>query len=189
MAVNIGVIAEERNDIDVLYQFTCKLTRENSFSFSTFAAHGCGRLRNKCRTWSQNLLRRGCSHLVVIHDLDDKDENALRTELENSVRNISFSGRILLIPVFEIEAWLFFDPLALQHTFNMKKLPRISQHPETIRHPKEYLRDIVWKYSKKHYINTIHNKKIASLLRINKVLSCISFSPYPAFIRAIISTC
>jgi hypothetical protein len=189
MAVNIGVIAEEHNDIDVLYQFTCKLAPENSFSFSTFAAHGCGRLRKKCRAWSENLIQRGCTHLVVIHDLDDEDQDALRAVLENSVRDIAFSGRIILIPVFEIEAWLLSDPLALQQTFNMRKSPKIPQKPETIPNPKEYLRDIVWKYSKKHYINTIHNKRIASVLSIDKVLLCNSFAPYPAFVSTIIATC
>ena len=189
MAVKIGVIAEEYNDIDVIYQFTCKLTPENTFSFSTFVAHGCGRLRNKCQAWSHNLIRRGCTNLVVIHDLDDKEENALRLELENSVRDTPCSGRIILVPVFEIEAWLLSDPLALQQTFNMKKEPKISQHPETIRHPKEYLGDIVWKYSKKRYINTIHNKRIASILRIKELLICRSFTPYPVFIRTIFSTC
>jgi hypothetical protein len=189
MAVNIGVIAEERNDIDVLYQFTRKLAPENSFSFSTFAAHGCGRLRNKCRAWSKNLIRRGCTHLVVIHDLDNEDQDALRAELENNVRDMAFSGRIILIPVFEIEAWLLSDPLAVQQTFNMRKSPTIPQNPETIRHPNEYLRDIVWKYSKKRYVNTIHNKKIASILRIHRVLLCSSFTPYPAFVSTTIAIC
>jgi hypothetical protein len=189
MAVNIGVIAEERNDIDVLYEFTCKLVPENSFSFSSFAAHGCGRLRNKCRAWSNNLIQRGCTHLVVIHDLDSEDQNALRAELDNSVRGIGFSGRIILIPVFEIEAWLLSDSLALKQTFHMKKLPNIPQNPETIPHPKEYLRDTVWKYSKKHYVNTIHNKKIASVLTIDKALLCSSFAPYPPFLSNTIATC
>jgi len=189
MAVNIGVIAEERNDIDVIYELTCKLAPENSFTFSTFAAHGCGRLRNKCRAWSKNLTQRGCTHLIVIHDLDSEDQNALRAELENSVMDIDFSGRIILIPVFEIEAWLLSDPLALQQAFNMRKSPNIPQNPETIPHPKEYLRNIVWKYSKKRYINTIHNKRIASVLRIDKVSLCSSFTPYPTFVSTTIVTC
>lgn len=189
MAVKIGVIGEELNDIDVVYQFTCKLTPENSFSFSTFLAHGCGRLRNKCQAWSHNLIRRGCTHLVVIHDLDDKDQDALQVELENSVRGTACSAHIILIPVFEIEAWLLSDPLALQQTFNMKKPPRIPHNPESIRHPKEYLRDIVWRHSKKRYINSIHNKRIASMITISNVLICSSFTPYPVFVRTIFSTC
>ena len=183
MGVNIGVIAEEQNDIDVLYELTCKLTLESNFSFSRFVGHGCGKLRRKCRAWSYNLIQRGCSHLVVIHDLDNNDEDRLREELEKSVRGIAFTGYIILIPIYEIEAWLLSDPLALKQTFNMNKLPNVPKHPETIRNPKEYLRDIVWKYCKKYYINTIHNKRIAAAIRIDSLSACCSFSPYPEFLN------
>ena len=181
--VKIGVIAEEQNDIDVLYELTCKLTLESNFSFSKFIGHGCGKLRKKCRAWSQVLIRIGCSHLVVIHDLDNNDEDCLRQELEDSVHGITFTGHIILIPVYEIEAWLLSDPLALKQTFSMNKLPNISKHPETIRNPKEYLRDIVWKYCKKYYLNTIHNKRIAAAIRIDSLSACRSFSPYPEFLN------
>lgn len=178
------MIAEEQNDIDVLYAFTCKLISESSFSFSKFIGHGCGKLRRKCRAWSHVLFQRGCSHLVVIHDLDTNDEGCLRQELEDSIEGINFIDRVILIPVYEIEAWLLSDPLAIKDTFSMSKLPRISKHPETIRNPKEYLRDIVWKYCKKYYINTIHNKKIAEEIRIERLSVCCSFAAYPEFLNA-----
>ncbi len=56
-STKIGVIAEEQNDIDVLYQYTCKIIPENSFSFLRFVGHGCGKLRKKCRAWAENLLK------------------------------------------------------------------------------------------------------------------------------------
>jgi len=180
--VKIGVIAEEHDDIDVLYELTCKLTSENRFGFSRFVGHGCGKLRRKCNAWSQNLIQRGCSHLVVIHDLDSNDEDNLRRQLEDSVSGITFTGHLILIPVYEIEAWLLSDPLALKQTFGMDKTPKVTAHPETIRNPKEHLRDIVWKYCRKHYINTIHNKKIARAIRIERLSVCPSFSPYPEFL-------
>jgi hypothetical protein len=183
MSVKIGVIAEEQNDIDVLYELTCKLTAENNFSFRKRLGHGCGRLRRKCNTWSRNLVEGGCSHLVVIHDLDTKDEDALRKELEASVRNIAYTGHLILIPIYEIEAWLLSDPLALKQTFSMKVVPNIKVHPETIPQPKEYLRDIVWRYCRKRYVNTIHNKKIASVMQIERLSVCHSFLPYPEFLN------
>lgn len=182
MGVKIGVIAEEYNDIDVLYEFTCKITSESNFSFSKFVSHGCGKLKRKCRAWSHNLIRRGCSHLVVIHDLDNNDEDRLRTELEDSVSDIAFIGHLILIPVYEIEAWLLSDPLALKQTFGMNRVPNVPAHPETVRDPKEHLRDIVWRYCKKHYINTIHNKRIARETRIDRLSVCCSFLPYPEFV-------
>ncbi len=182
MGVKIGVIAEEYDDIDVLYELTCKLTSESNFSFNRFVGHGCGKLRRKCRAWSENLIHRGCSHLVVMHDLDNNEEDCLRKELEDSVSGIAFTGHLILIPVHEIEAWLLSDPLALKQTFSMNKTPKVPAHPEAVRDPKEYLRGIVWKYCKKHYINTIHNKRIARATRIERLSACRSFSSYPEFL-------
>lgn len=47
--MRIGVIAEEASDIDVLYELTCKLTKENMFSFKRFIGHGCGKLRKNAQ--------------------------------------------------------------------------------------------------------------------------------------------
>ena len=52
-AVRIGVIAEEKNDIDVIYELTCKIIKENQFSFSHFIGHGCGKVRKKCNAWDK----------------------------------------------------------------------------------------------------------------------------------------
>lgn len=182
MAVKIGVIAEEQNDIDVIYALTCKLTAENNFNFRKFIGHGCGKLRRKCRAWSHILVQKGCSHIVVIHDLDDDNEERLRNELEQSVDGIACTGHIILIPIYEIEAWLLSDPLALKQTFSMKRVPNIKAHPETIRYPKEHLRDIVWRYARKQYVNTIHNKRIAEAISIDRLSVCHSFLPYPEFL-------
>jgi len=99
--MKIGVIAEDNNDVDVLYEITCKLTKENSFSFKKFVGHGSGMLRRKCTAWAKNLLLRGCTHLVVLHDLDENNENELRKKLNDCVKNIKFKGYVILIPVKE----------------------------------------------------------------------------------------
>jgi hypothetical protein len=183
MAVRIGIIAEEDNDVDVLYELTCKLTPESNFRFSKFVGHGCGKLRRKCGAWARNLIQRGCSHIVVMHDLDSNDKNVLYTELEGDIRHIGREYYLILIPVHEIEAWLLFDPVALKETFGMRKAPKTPTTPEKVSDPKKCLRDIVRKSCEKQYINTIHNKRIARAVRINKLLPCTSFSPYPDFLN------
>jgi len=180
--MQIGVIAEEKNDVEVLYALTCKLINEHSFSFKPFIAHGCSQLRRKCMVWAENLLSRGCTHLVVLHDLDCNIENDLRAELNRYVRFVGFKGYVILIPVHEIEAWLLVDAKALQTVFTMKRLPKLPKRPEDVPCPKEKLRDIIWRETKKHYVNTIHNKRIAGASRISKVKTCRSFRPYPSFI-------
>lgn len=183
--MEIGIIAEENNDVEVIYEVTCKLIDESRFSFKKFVAHGCGRLRRKCTAWAENLLLRGCDHLVVIHDLDNNDEMELRKQLTHSINDIGFTGYVILIPVKEIEAWLLTDPKALQKVFHMAKMPKLPLDPEGIERPKEKLRDVIWKTTRKHYVNTIHNRKIAAVSRISKLKICRSFHPYPKFIASL----
>lgn len=183
----IGVIAEERNDVDVLYQLTCKLIRENSFAFKTFIGHGCGKIRRNCRLWAETLIERGCKYVVVLHDLDRHTEADLRRQLERDLKGINAKISIVLIPAEEIEAWLLSDPDAIKVTFRMRKVPKISTQPETIRSPKEFLGSIVEKHSKTTYLNTIHNKSIATNVRLAAVNSrCPSFLPFPAFIKRVV---
>lgn len=182
--MKIGVIAEDVSDVEVLYELTCKLIRENSFSFKKFVGHGSGVLRRKCTAWAENLFVKGCTHIVVLHDLDDNDENELRLELVGYVKNVGYVGYIILIPVREIEVWLLVDAKALKNVFNMPRIPKLPGKPEAVISPKEKLRDIVWKAAKKHYVNTIHNKKIATASRLSKVKCCRSFRPYPKFIES-----
>jgi hypothetical protein len=182
--MNIGVIAEDYSDVDVLYELTSKLINSRDFCFKKFIGHGCGPIKRKCKAWAENLLRRGCDHLVVLHDLDTYSESKLCTELMGYVNNIGFSAHIILIPIYEIEAWLLADANALQKVFNMQRIPKIPHNPETITDPKEKLRDIIWKYTKRYYVNSIHNQKIANALAINKLnKKCRSFKPYPKFIN------
>ena len=180
--MRLGVIAEEKNDIEVLYELTRKLIHENSFSFSHFVGHGCGKLRRKCGAWAQNLMERGCTLLVVIHDLDERNEVELRATLEGHIKGLAFKHSVVLIPIEEIEAWLLSDPNAIKTVFKMRKVPRVPSHPESIRDPKQYLSNLVNKNSKSHYLNTIHNRKIAAELAIGSLKRCPSFSRYPTFL-------
>lgn len=181
--LKMGVIAEEMNDIEVLYELTAKIIRENSFSFKHFIGHGCGTLRRKCRAWAENLTQRGCTLLVVIHDLDKRNESELRKELEAAIEGLKFRQSVVLIPIEEIEAWLLCDPNAIQSVFNMRKVPSIPARPERISDPKEFLSALVMKNSKSRYLNTIHNRKIAAQLALDSIVRrCPSFLGYPKFL-------
>jgi hypothetical protein len=181
--MRIGVIAEELNDVEVLYELTSKLIPESAFSFKQFLGHGCGKLRRKCSAWAETLLGRGCSFLVVIHDLDRCDEAELRASLDTQIKDSQFQLTVILIPIEEIEAWLLSDPNALQTVFKMRKAPKIPKRPERISSPKEFLSDLVTQNSRAQYLNTIHNRRIASALRIESLNCCPSFARYPKFIK------
>lgn len=182
MSTKIGVIAEENNDVEVLYELTSKIINEKDFAFSKFIGHGCGKLRRKTSSWAFNLLDRGCSHLVILHDLDDHDEGKLRTTLKKLIKGLDFVGFIILIPIFEIESWLLCDSDAIKKVFNLKNNPKLPWNPEAVRDPKKHLRDLVWTKCRKRYLNTIHNKKIAKEIQIHKMSKLKSFSGYPKFL-------
>ncbi len=179
--MDIGVIAENKSDVEVLDKFMGKLIDTHRFSLKKRIGHGCGPIRKKCNAWAINLIKCGCCHLIVLHDLDDKIENELRSQLEEKVRNVGFEGYVVLIPKYEIEAWLLYDNIALKSVFNLRTIPRLPFNPELIVDPKKALRDIIWKKSKKHYINTIHNVKIAEKIRISRLVPCQSFQLLPLF--------
>jgi len=185
MSLKIGVIAEEKNDIDVLYRLTCKIVPERSFSFSKFIGHGCGKIRSKSGVWANNLIQRGCSHLVVMHDLDRGDEVRLRSQLSRAVQHLEFKLILIIIPIEELEAWLLHDAFALKNVFNMKETPKLPNQPEKIKSPKEYLRNLIRKHCGKYYVNTIHNAKIATLIDITTLETCYSFAPYYRFLKDI----
>ena len=121
--------------------------------------------------------------MVVMHDLDARNEEDLRRELEGRVEEVGFRGHVILIPVPEIEAWLLADALALRSVFGMRRTPRVPAQPENVSHPKERLRDIVRATGGKRYVNTIHNKKIAAQLKISKLRRLRSFRAYPSFLQ------
>lgn len=180
--MKIGVIAEENNDVEVLAEITRKLIPENSFSIAKFVGHGCGKLRKKCGPWARNLASRGCDLLVVLHDLDRAVESQLRSGLEGAVVDSTFKGKLILIPIEELEAWLLADAAALKATFTMSKQPNTPANPELIQSPKEFLRDLVWKSSKKRYVNTVHNRKIAKNLNLDALKNCKTYAAYPKFL-------
>ncbi|MBU4334536.1 MAG: hypothetical protein KKD07_08860, partial [Candidatus Omnitrophica bacterium] len=64
--MDIGIIVEDKCDIEVMNELTGKLVKSNLFSFKkNFKAHGCGKLKIKCASWAKILFERGCEHLIV----------------------------------------------------------------------------------------------------------------------------
>jgi len=183
ISMKIGYIVEEENDFEVIVELTKKIVPTNRFATSKFVSHGCGKLRCKCSAWSKILQQRGCHLLVVIHDLDSRKLNTLKKELESSITTSQMDGKLVLIPVKEMESWLLFDEQALAGVFSIRKKIQLPNQPEQIDSPKEHLRDLVWKNGRKRYINTVHNRRIAEEIDIQNLRECRSYTPYEVFLR------
>lgn len=171
----IGVIAEDQSDVDVIKELFEKYTAKKNFSVKKFVGNGCGKLRSKCAEWTKNLIKSGCHHVILFHDLDRSNETTLRTMLEKKVSTTNFPTSIIIIPTEELEAWLLTDELAIQKAFSLTKLPKKITDCEMITSPKEKIRDIAWS-ERKRYLTTVHNAKIAKHINLSNMRRCKSFA-------------
>jgi Domain of unknown function (DUF4276) len=178
--IELGILAEEQNDVDVMSIVVRRMSPGTKIGVRQFLGHGCGKLRNKCRDWAQQLKNRGCSTLLLVHDLDRASLPELRATLSGILSPNPFAQSIILIPVEELEAWLMSDPNALKKAFSLKKIPKCPGNPETVANPKEMLRDLIWKESgkEKRYRNTVHNARIAEHVALNALRRCSIFRDF-----------
>lgn len=184
MSSIIGLIAEDKSDIEVINEILGRYFTGNSYSIKKYVGNGCGKLKQKCASWADNLVKRGCNFIIVFHDLDKNDEMVLRKTLTDKIDAINIDHYLIVIPIEEMEAWLLSDPQALKKTFKLKKPPRVTLNTESINSPKEYLRDLIWKSGKVRYLNTVHNVKIARNISLANYRRCKSFKPLDKYLKS-----
>ncbi len=54
----IGIIAEDKCDVDVIAELVSKIVPGKRFSTKHFLGHGCGKIKGKCFIWAQVLKNR-----------------------------------------------------------------------------------------------------------------------------------
>lgn len=183
MATKIGLIAEDMSDIDVIKKLARKLTGK-SVATSHFVGKGCGPLKRKTPGWCKNFQLKGCTRVLMVHDLDRNDLATLRNTLREVLAKSSNLDQAVVVPVEELEAWLLSDMDAIASAMNLRKKPKSVNHPEAIKSPKEYIRDCVWRTSNKkiQYVNSVHNGIIAELIDVAAIRKkCPSFRVFADF--------
>lgn len=182
-----GIIAEDDSDADVAFSLISRLCGRNNYSKHRFTGGGCGRVFNKLAGWCENLSERGCNRLLVIHDLDRNNCQALFQALTDKVEQskLKIERRAVVIPVEEVEAWMLADMDAIKSVFKLRKTPKDIQSPEKIRNPKEFLEDLVYRNSNKErrYLNTKDNLSISRKMDLSLLSQrCPSFRPLREFV-------
>ena len=183
MVVKIGLIAEDQSDIDVIKMLGRKLAGR-SLPTAQFVGKGCGPIKRKTRGWCQNFHLKGCTAVLLVHDLDRNDQVQLRKVLEQVVSESTTLRQAVAIPVEELEAWLLSDCEAIASALKLAKPLKTVTHPEQISSPKEYIRNCVYRASNKkvQYVNSVHNALIAERIDVNLIQKkCPSFEPFAAF--------
>lgn len=182
MAKKIGVIAEDDSDVDVITEILAKYMAKNTFSIKKFVGNGCGKLKQKCDSWAQSLVLRGCEHVFLFHDLDRNNEKKLRKALESKLPSRLFPNSLIVIPIEEIEAWLLSDMEAIKKVFSLPKAPKAIANCEQIESPKERLAETIWHIGRKRYLNTVHNKIISQHASLDNFRRCSSFRSFDDYL-------
>lgn len=182
MSKKIGVIAEDDSDVDVIAEILAKYMVKNTFSVKSMVGHGCGKIRQKCDSWSRLLFKRGCEHVFLFHDLDRDNEADLRKLLEKKLSPKVTPNSLIVIPIEELEAWLLSDTEAIQHVFSLPKRPKKISNCESVTSPKEHLAKMVWLSGGKRYVNTIHNKKISERVSLENLKRCSSYTNFDNYL-------
>lgn len=183
----VGIIAEDYSDVDSARILIHRIANNEKIGIRRVVGKGCGRIRKKCHAWSKQLRLKGCSLLVLIHDLDDKNLTELRRTIGEAIDPCPITLNLICIPVHELEAWLLSDPNAIRTAMHLRRTPKVKFPPETINSPKEYLGELIYRTSngEKLYINTKHNSKIATEISIDLVKKkCPSFLPFYDFFHS-----
>jgi len=183
MSRKIGVIAEDKSDVEVIEKILEKYVARNQFSIKPWVGNGCGKLKNKCAIWAQMLMDRGCDHVLVFHDLDRNNERTLRASLAKKLPQDKFPNSVIVVPIEELEAWLLSDSEAIRITFKLVKAPKRIENCEVISSPKEEIGKIVWAMGKKRYLNTVHNKIISQHTSLENFRRCNSFKKFDEYVR------
>lgn len=184
MSRGVGLIAEDDSDVSVVEVLIRKIARKH-FKTKQFVGRGCGKIVAKCRSWAIALGQRGCSLLIVLHDLDQRQEPALRTSLVDALNPCPIAHHAIVIPVRELEAWLLADHEAINRAMKLARPLNQIADPQGVARPKERLRDLIYSRSNHTttYVNTIHNIRIAEQVSIARVRArCSSFGPFEQFV-------
>jgi hypothetical protein len=176
--MNIGIIAEDDSDVDVISAITLTLLKPQVVGFKKFVGGGCGKLRRKCSAWARNLVQQGCLWIIVVHDLDENDEAELKAHLTTAIRDCGAQLTIVLIPKREIESWLLYDARAIATALRERIHLPLPGNPENLVDPKNHLRSLVWNRYRKIYLHTTHNGRIANQIDPALLRRSRSFSPH-----------
>lgn len=183
--MKVGIIAEDQSDVDVLIGIIRQIKPDSAFD--RCKGSGSGKLVSKCNAYSKYLHDKGCTHLVIIRDSDGEKPITLKNQIKKALKKSAISNHIIVVAVHEIESWLLADMDAIHKSFSagVANLPKQITSPEEIPDPKRHLKKLVRKQYKMPYMNTVHNKKIAEQINVNKIRSkCQSFCELFDFINS-----
>jgi hypothetical protein len=184
---SLGVIAEDDTDFEVIQVLAGRIS--GNIRVRRRVAQGGSNIRRKAAVWMRQLAEEGCRRLVILHDLDrNPANNALNDEarLRQVLTAIPVPPgvqRVVCIPVEEIEAWFWSDPVTVREVGRGSGVA--SPSPHLIRKPKEALVRLSQTAGGKPRYSTNVNPDLAKMLDLDLCARrCPSFQMLRSFLAA-----
>lgn len=184
--MKLGIIVEDKTDGEA---FEVLIRRINPSITKTpiRGGNGCSRMERKAKSWMRELSVSGCKAIVLVRDLDRNplnhclnDEDHMRTRL-NEIEIPPSIDRHICIPIEELEAWFFSDPVVLAYVSRANSQPNHKgfSSPHLIMKPKEKLIAMSRAGNAKPLYSTNDNKDLAERLDLDLCSSrCPSFRDF-----------
>lgn len=179
----LGIIGEDETDCDTLAELVRRIAGHGmGIRIAYPTSGGCEKMRRKAHAYTQRLIRSGCKAILLVHDCDRHEENALRSRLE--AIGSSFDVRFYVcIPVEELEAWFWADQKTLDR-IGGPGIARAALSPHAIASPKEKLRTLSRRAHHKAAYSTNQNATLAKDLDLDVCAArCPSFRDLRHFVQ------
>jgi len=167
----IALIAEDATDCNTVRKIIHRVLG-TQVSTKLWASKGCSTLKGKLSAKLALLSKEGCNAFVIIHDLDRNpqnnslnDEAKLRNRLEAITYEIQAINKHICIPIEELEAWFWSDPVVVKHIGQGKG--KAHPHPDILIQPKEQLKNLSIGENRKPRYSTNMNVELADMLNLD----------------------
>ena len=182
-----AVLAEDRTDADVLVVLIKRIRDKANMTVYKKGFSGCGELCRKAWSHIENFADQGATHFIICHDSDGDEPETIRQKVREHIKKKLNGGPFphrIIVPVQELESWIIADEEAIRLTIPTLVI-KPQLHPETIKSPKEWLKDESRNGgSKPLYAPATFNAKVAVHLNIDKVKNkCKSFKELVNFVK------
>ena len=190
-SVRIGLIAEDRTDIDVIKVLAQRIV-PGKISWFVQPGGGCGSIQRKGRRWLADFARRQATHAILLQDLDRARNGELKNEAElqaslELIASTSQLTNLICIPVEELEAWFWACPDVLT---KVARVPAVAKpEPHRIPRPKEALERLSRDSARRPRYSTNDNAALAAVLNLDRcAASCPSFERFRSFLLSAVAS-
>ena len=97
----IGLIVEDESAFKSFKILISRILNKENITFKKQIGNGCGKMRRKAVSYADNLHRRGCDLVILIHDLDRNNLKTLETNLNNLIKKSKAKNKFICIPIEE----------------------------------------------------------------------------------------